>query len=377
MIDPATIPADATLYLQPVQFVDSPIGRDGRVARLAGGLLWFAAYQLIAVEDGRRVAQADVPVADFPALCDALPEAQAARLTLLAERISAPRAPIHAGERVLRFDQPMVMAILNCTPDSFSDGGRHMDDAGAAAQAGFDMGAAGAAIIDIGGESTRPGAQTVWEGDEIKRVVPVIERLAKSGTPVSVDTRKAAVMEAALAAGAHLVNDVAALRWDDRAPEVVAKAGCPVVLMHSPAPESGPHGGSGYGDALIEVFAWLEARVEAVVAAGVERANILVDPGIGFGKALADSLALLNGLAMFHALGCPVVLGASRKRIVGALSNEAPVEERLGGSIALALKGAEMGAQVLRVHDVAETVQALRVWRGMKDAALIAGGFTA
>ena len=370
MIDPTAIPATARLYLRPEQFVDTPVGRDGEVARLAGGLVFFAAYEVIAVVDGTRVMQASVPVAALPALIANLPESQAARLRLLAERISASRPPLRLGERTLRFDQPQVMAILNVTPDSFSDGGRYPDDPQAVAQIGFDMGVAGAAIIDVGGESTRPNAATVWEGDEIARVEPVIRALAATGTPVSVDTRKAAVMEAALAAGAAMVNDVAALSYDARAAAVVRAAGCPVVLMHSPDPATGPHGGSGYRDVLIEVFDWLEARIAAVAEAGIDRTNIIVDPGIGFGKALADNLALLNGLALFHGLGCPVLLGASRKRMIGALSNEAPVDARLGGSIGLALHGIERGAQLLRVHDVAETVQAVRVWRGLRDAAL-------
>ncbi|MES2337768.1 MAG: dihydropteroate synthase [Pseudomonadota bacterium] len=369
MFDPTTIPANARLYLRPEAFVDTPVGRDGEVARVAGGLLWFAAYELIAVVGGTRVVQASVPVPMFPALIANLPEPQAERLRTLAARISAPRAALTLGARTIRLDQPQVMGILNITPDSFSDGGGHADADGAA-QAGFDMGLNGAALVDVGGESTRPGAAAVWEGDEIARVVPVVTRLAGSGAAISIDTRKAAVMEAALAAGAGLVNDVAALAWDDRAIGVVAAAGCPVVLMHSPDPASGPHGGSGYGDVLVEVFDWLERRIDAVVAGGVERARILIDPGIGFGKTLGDNLALLNGLALFHGLGCGIVLGASRKRMIGALSNEAPVDQRLGGSVALALHGAGQGAQLLRVHDVAETVQALRVWRGLKDAAL-------
>jgi dihydropteroate synthase len=364
------LPPTARLHLRPIQFVDSPVGRDGEVARLAGGLSWFAAYELIAVEAGRRTAQVTLPVSALNETAQALPQGEA--LLALAARISAPRPPLTLGERILRFDQPQVMGILNLTPDSFSDGGAHWDDPEAAAQAGFDMAATGAAILDIGGESTRPGAATVWEGDEIARIVPVIERLARSGTAISVDTRKAAVMEAALAAGAHVVNDVAALLWDDRALDVVVRADCPVVLMHSPDPAKGADGPAGYRDPLIEVYDWLERRVETVVAAGVDRAKILVDPGIGFGKALADNLALLNGLALFHGLGCPLLLGASRKRIIGALSNEAPAGARLGGSVALALKGADLGAQWLRVHDVFETAQALRVWRGMRDAALVA-----
>jgi dihydropteroate synthase len=350
-----------TLHLRPVQFVDTPVGRDGEVTRLAGGMAWFSAYEVI--EGGKRRT---VPIAAFETALGG--NERAARLHAA---ITAPRPALTLGDRVLRFDQPSVAAILNVTPDSFSDGGKLTDPA-AAAEAGFDLSVKGATLIDVGGESTRPGAPLVWEGDEVKRVVPVIERLAKSGALISVDTRKAVVMEAALAAGAAIVNDVSALLWDDRALDVVARAGCPVILMHSPDPKKGPHGGEGYRDVLTEVFDWLEARVAAVAAAGVDRAKIIVDPGIGFGKSLQDNLALLNGLALFHGLGCPIMLGASRKRMIGALSNEAPADQRLGGSIALALKGIEAGMQLLRVHDVAETVQALRVWRGLKDAALVA-----
>jgi dihydropteroate synthase len=358
------LPATARLYLRPTQFVDTPVGQDdGKVARLAGGLLWFAAWELIAVEGGKRVLQRTIAVADLP---------QDERLHAIAARISAPRAPLKLGERVVRLDQPQVMGILNVTPDSFSDGGRHVGEPAAAAQAGVDMTVAGAAIVDVGGESTRPGAAAVWEGDEIARVVPVIERLARSGAAVSIDTRKAAVMEAALDAGGHLINDVSALLYDDRALDVAVKAGCPVVLMHSPDPAKTGHDGGDYGDVLVEVYDWLERRVDEVVAKGVARERVLIDPGIGFGKSLADNLALLNGLALFHGIGCGIVLGASRKRMIGALSNEAPAEARLGGSLAVALKGAELGAQLIRVHDVFETAQALRIWRGMRDAALVA-----
>lgn len=358
------------MYLRPVRFVDTPVGLpDGSVARLAGGMLWFAAYE-VRHRAGLRVT---VPVERFDDWLATLSSEQTERARLLHRRITGVRPPLTLGERVLRFDQPQVMGILNVTPDSFSDGGAHVGDPAGAAAAGVAMAAAGAALIDLGGESTKPGAATVWEGDEIARVVPVAERLAAAGVAVSVDTRKATVMEAALKAGAQIVNDVAALAYDPRAIGVVAASGCPVVLMHSPAPAQGPHGGNGYGDPLLDVFDWLEARVEAVVAGGVDRAKIIVDPGIGFGKALSDNLALVNGLALFHGLGCPVLLGASRKRIIGALSNEAPADQRLGGSVALALAGVERGAQIVRVHDVTETMQAIRVWRGLRDAALVAG----
>ena len=343
-----------SLYLRPVQFVDTPITHaDGAVARLAGGMAWFAAYEVIEGKSRRTL-----PIAEAIALGE-----RAARLHAA---ITAPRAPLTLGSRTLRFDQPVVAGILNVTPDSFSDGGRHADPVAA----GVDMAAAGATLIDLGGESTRPGAAAVWEGDEITRVLPVTEGLVASGALVSVDTRKAAVMEATLAAGAHIVNDVSALLWDDRALDIVAASGCPVVLMHSPDPKAGGHGTGGYGNVLTDVFDWLEARIAAVVARGVDPAHIIVDPGIGFGKTLAENLALLNGLALFHGLGCPIMPGASRKRLIGALSNAAPADQRLGGSIALAVRGAEAGVQILRVHDVPETVQALKVWRGLRDQAL-------
>lgn len=348
-----------TFFLRPTQFVDTPVTQaDDSVARIAGGMQWFAAYEVI--EPGQRRT---IPLVELYTLGE--------RGGALHAAITAPRPALQLGQRTLRFDQPQVAGILNVTPDSFSDGGAHVDDPAGAAAAGVAMTANGAALIDVGGESTRPGAALVWEEDEAKRIVPIIERLASAGTLVSVDTRKALVMERALAAGAAIVNDVSALLWDERALEVVVRTGAPVALMHSPNPKSGPHGGSGYRDVLHEVLAWLEARIATVAAAGVGRSRILVDPGIGFGKSLADNLALVNGIAAFHSLGCPVMLGASRKRLIGALSNEAPADQRLAGSLALALKAAEAGVQLLRVHDVAETVQGLRVWRGLRDRALV------
>ena len=346
------------LHLRPVQFADTPVDRGGAVARIAGGMQWFAAYEVI--EGGSRRT---ISIAEFEWTLGENDE----RAAELHAAITAPRPPLVLGERTLRFDQPQVAGILNVTPDSFSDGGEQSDPVAA----GVAMAAAGASLIDVGGESTRPGAPAVWEGDEIERTDPVVRGLARAGTLVSIDTRKAVVMEAALTGGAAIVNDVSALIWDDRALDVVAQAGCPVVLMHSPDPAKGPHGGVGYGDVLTEVFDWLENRIATVVAGGVARDRIIVDPGIGFGKRLADNLALLNGLAMFHGLGCPIMLGASRKRMIGALANEAPADQRLGGSLTLALKAAEAGVQLLRVHDVPETVQALKVWRGLRDQALV------
>jgi dihydropteroate synthase len=366
----ANINPNARLHLRPTAFVDAPFGRDGQVLRLAGGLLWFGAFDVIAVEGGQRVSETLIPVERLEAFLDGLAQDQsiAARGTIA--RITSARPPLKLGERMVRLDQPQVMAILNMTPDSFSDGGAHLDDPAAAANAGFAMAQAGAAIIDVGGESTRPGAQAVWEGDEIARTSPVIERLVAGGVAVSIDTRKAAVMEAALGVGAHLVNDVSALVWDPRSIEVLAARSCPVALMHHQGAPGTMQERPSYGDVLIEVYDWLEERIAAAEAGGIARDRIIVDPGIGFGKTVRHNLALLNGLSLFHGLGCPILLGASRKRLIGALSNEAPVGERLGGSVALALLGAAQGVQILRVHDVPETLQALRVWRGMRDEAL-------
>ena len=351
-------------YLRPVGFVDAPFRLDGKVARLAGGLAWFSAVEVATVAGGRAAALELVPVAEA--------EERAERLGLgqVWRNLVSPRAPLALGERVVRLDQPQVAGIVNVTPDSFSDGGRFAG-AGDAAEEGHRMSAAGAALIDVGGESTRPGAKPVWEGDEIERVLPVVRSLAASGTAVSIDTRKAAVMEAALAAGAAMINDVSALSFDPRAAAVAAGAGCPVVLMHHQGtPETMQAAPRYERPVLFEVYDWLEARIAAAEAAGIARERIVLDPGIGFGKTVQHNLQLLNGLALLHGLGCPLMLGASRKRMIGALSGEAGPGERLGGSLALALKGAEQGVQLLRVHDVTETVQALRVWRGLRDAAL-------
>lgn len=361
---------NASLYFRPTALIDAPFGFDGQFARLAGGMQFFSAWEVIAVEGGARVGKWLIPVERIDAFIEQLTSGQAASARQTLARVIASRAALQLGERTVRLDQPQVMAILNMTPDSFSGGSAHLDNPAAAASQAVAMSAAGAAIIDIGGESTRPGAAMVWEQDEIDRVIPVINALRHSGSALSLDTRKGAVMSAGLAAGAHMINDVSALLFDDRALAIIAAAKVPVVLMHFPGTPADPHGRAQYSDPLIEVYDWLSDRVDAVVAAGIARERIIVDPGIGFGKPVAANLAILNGLALLHGLGCPILLGASRKRIIGALSNEAPVTQRLGGSIALALKGAEQGAQIIRVHDVAETVQALHIARGMRDAAL-------
>ena len=348
--------------LRPTAFVDSPFGHDGKVARLAGALNWFAAVELIRVEGSRRTATELIPVEGIESRFDDDLAAQWQALT-------AARPPLRLGERTVRIDQPQVMGIVNATPDSFSDGGRFADSA-AAAEAGADMAANGAAIVDVGGESTRPGARSIWEGDEIERIAPVIRQLSLGGAAVSADTRKADVMTAAIEAGARMINDVSALTYDERSAGLIAASSVPVVLMHHQGAPEVMQDDPRYEDVLVEVYLWLEERITAATDAGIPRDRILIDPGFGFGKNVGHNLELMNGLALLHGLGCPVVVGASRKRTIGALSGEAPTDRRVGGSIAFAMKAVEQGAQILRVHDVFETVQAIRIWRGMRDQAL-------
>lgn len=359
---------DARIYLRPTCFVDRPHELDDACLRIADTMVWFAAWH-VSLRDNGAVHSAIVPVAELDDWIAAMPGRLGEAAKAQRAAVARPRGNLQLGERTIRLSEPQLMGIVNVTPDSFSDGGKHVD-AGAAIDAGFAMGAAGAAIIDVGGESTRPGAPLIWEGDEIRRIEGVVSALAKGGVAVSIDTRKAAVMEAALAAGAGIVNDISALRYDERAMDVVVQAQCPVVLMHAPSAKSDPHEGGTYAHVLFDVYDMLAERVAACVAAGVDRAKIIVDPGIGFGKGVGDNLALVNGLALFHTLGCPILFGASRKRMIGALDNEAAADQRLGGTVALHYQAAAQGAQLLRVHDLAENRQALRVWRGLRDAAL-------
>ena len=348
--------------LKPTAMVDSPFGHDGKVARLAGGLNWFAAVELITIEGSSRISTELLAVEGIESRFDDDMARQWQALT-------GSRADLKLGPRTIRLDQPQVMAIVNATPDSFSDGGQY-PDAAAAADAGSLMAAEGAAIVDVGGESTRPGARSIWEGDEIERVVPVIRQLAAAGTAVSVDTRKADVMTPAVEAGARMINDVSALSYDARSAKIAASLGVPVILMHHRGAPEVMQDHVHYDDVLVEVYLWLDARIKDALDAGIARAHLLVDPGFGFGKNVSHNLELMNGLALFHSLGCPLVVGASRKRTIGALSLEASPDRRLGGSLTFALKAAEQGAQIVRAHDVFETVQALRVWRGMRDQAL-------
>lgn len=263
---------------------------------------------------------------------------------------------------------PCIMGVLNVTPDSFSDGGRFLA-ADAALEQALALVREGAAVVDIGGESTRPGSDPVGLDDELQRVVPVIEALAaRAGVPISVDTTKAEVARRALAAGARMVNDVSALRTDPAMAEVVAEAGSPVCLMHMQGQPKTMQDAPLYDDVVGEVIAFLEERMAFAVSQGVREEQVLLDPGIGFGKTIEHNLTLLRHLDRLVALGRPVVLGTSRKRFLGAILGAEP-GERVVGTMATTVIGLLAGAHVFRVHDVKPNYEALRVALAVREGA--------
>ncbi|HEX6843461.1 MAG TPA: dihydropteroate synthase [Stellaceae bacterium] len=288
----------------------------------------------------------------------------AERIDQQLERLTAPR-PAWAG---LSLARPLVMGIVNVTPDSFSDGGDFL-----AAEQAIRHGRAlldeGADILDIGGESTRPGATPVPPEEELRRVEPVVRALAAAGAVVSIDTRHAPVMAAALAAGARVINDVSALAGEPESIGIAARAQAPVVLMHMPGDPRTMQDDPRYTLASLDVLEYLAGRVAACVAAGIPRERIVVDPGIGFGKRSAHNLEIMARLALFHALGCGVMLGLSRKGLIGSVGGAVAPKERMPGSVAGALYGVSQGVQIVRVHDVAATRQALATWQAMAAGA--------
>ena len=326
-------------YIRPIPMTD-PARPDGALP-LAGGWCWFSHVEVI---------DRDAPP-QLVAACDLDDETR--------QRLSGKR-PDFGG---LSMDRPRIMGILNVTPDSFSDGGLFLRPEAALMQAR--KMAAGADILDIGGESTRPGAAEVDAAEETARTAPVIAALRAGGldVPISIDTRKATVADAAFAAGATILNDVTALQFDPAMAAVAAASGRPVILMHSIATPQTMQNDPYYDDVLLDVYDALATRLAEAVAAGIPHKKLAVDPGIGFGKTLQHNLTLLSRLSLFHNLGVPVLLGASRKRFIGTISAESDAQKRLPGSLAVALAGVAQGMQMIRVHDVAETRQALSLWQ--------------
>lgn len=352
-------------YLRPVGRLTLPEGRinaaPDRVLRVADrDDLVFAGVELILRQpDGwtdRRMLTHDEAVALVRE-----PSQQGRRLADVASRLASPRLPL-AG---LPMDRPRIMGIVNVTPDSFSDGNVSASPKDAIVHA-LALEEAGADIIDIGGESTRPGAHPVALEEELRRVMPVIEGLAgRTRARISIDTRKAEVMRRAAAAGVHVLNDVSALTHDPQSLRVAGETRLPIILVHAQGDPRTMQRDPRYGNVLLDVYDYLEERVDACARASIPREKLWVDPGIGFGKTPAHNYELIAGLSLLHGLGTGLLLGASRKSFIGTLTGAIDPQERVPGSLAAALAGAMQGAQILRVHDVAETRQALTVWEAV------------
>jgi dihydropteroate synthase len=354
----------AQVYFRPLGLIEGEAAQaamdGGWALPLCGDASAFTACE---IWQRRRdgVARAVVPAAELNVWI----EQQHAPLRQQAEQlreclVAPPSWPHGLPER-----RPLLMGVVNVTPDSFSDGGEFFEPAAAIAH-GLRLHAEGADIVDVGGESTRPGADAVSADEEIRRVVPVIEALAKAGVLVSIDTRKAAVMRAAIAAGARMINDISALRHDPEALATAGASGLPVVLMHSQGEPATMQVQPTYDLAPLDVFDHLAARAQAWTDAGYDRGRLIIDPGIGFGKTLDHNLEILSRLGLYLGLGLPILLGVSRKSFIGRLAGGAPAAARLPGSLAAALHGAAAGVAVLRVHDVAATQQTLAVWQALE-----------
>ena len=337
-----------TEYYRPLVQI-GPV-RPDTALQLAGGWGWFTHVEMVSRSKTSQVIEA----AEIPA--DVL------------ARLTAKRAVV-AG---LSMDRPQIMGILNVTPDSFSDGGRHSNQY-EAVLAGQAMVAAGADIIDDGGESTRPGAELVAVENEIERVAPVIKGLRAAGlrNAISIDTRKAAVAEAAVLAGATLVNDVSGFTFDAELAPFCHRHQIPLCVMHAQGEPATMHLDPFYDNVLLDVYDVLDRQINLLVESGIPREMILADPGIGFGKTLEHNLALLARISMFHALGTPLLLGVSRKKFIGTIGQTDNTQNRVAGSIAVALAGLAQGVQIIRVHDVAETRQAVSLWHASSFGSIL------
>jgi len=351
------------LYLSPIPSLSGSTAAAAVAAgqgwSLAGGDLSFSLCSVL-LRDGAMVRESVAPFAELLDWSEAEGDDLARHVGALIRRIGA-RRPDFAG---LSMERPQIMGIINVTPDSFSDGGRFFDPRQAIIH-GEQLLEAGATILDVGGESTRPGSDAVDAEEEVRRVVPVIRALAEKGAVVSVDTRHAQVMGAAVEAGAAIINDISALEGEG-ALQVAAKSGAAVILMHMQGEPKSMQQQPVYDCAPLDVFDYLSDRVEACLAAGIPRAKLAVDPGVGFGKTVEHNLQVMGRLALYHGFGLPVLLGVSRKSFIGKVSQNEPAPQRVPGSLAAAQIGFDAGMQMTRVHDVAETVQALAVWKAIR-----------
>ncbi|MDG1438493.1 MAG: dihydropteroate synthase [Emcibacteraceae bacterium] len=351
---------DIKTYIEPLAIARGLTVSDGRFLRICDTDLLCAALKIITREKD-KISTEVVLVENLNDYLDAQLDTTRTSLEKTIKAISRERTAFDFKNKCqIKFDKPIIQGVLNVTPDSFSDGGTFASHDAAITHA-RDLVEAGAAVIDIGGESTKPGATPVTVGEELDRVIPVIEQISSLNVPISIDSRNSQVMREAINAGADIINDVSALEHDPKNMGVVVEMGVPVILMHALGNPETMQDNPDYQCAVLDIYDYLETRIDQCVRAGVSKEMIVIDPGIGFGKTVKHNVSLLAHISIFHGLGVPILVGVSRKSFIGKISGEEVAEERVYGSIAAAQFCLDHGVQIIRVHDVAETVQALLV----------------
>lgn len=353
-------------YLQPLGFLRGCSRSLDEYPSLAGGDLKFTTLKVI-IRDDKGLSSSIIPSNDFENYVSQLSDPEANELRKTMEDIVSGRVEITFSNGLsLNWNKPVLQGILNVTPDSFSDGGA-FDESEQAIRHAINMFKAGAQIIDVGGETTKPGANPVSIETEKMRVIPVIEKLSNHNFLISIDSRNADVMKAAIEAGAHIINDVSALEHDPAAMNVIKESGAPVILMHAQGNPDVMQNNPKYDNVVLDIYDYLEARIKDCLEQGVDKNKIIIDPGIGFGKTVDHNLEILSNISIFHGLGVPILFGVSRKSFIGKITGEEVASNRITGSIAAAQFCFDQGVQIARVHDVDETENAFLVYNAITD----------
>ena len=355
-----------TIYAQPLGLLRGSAFNDGVFRNIAGGDIYFSALKIIR-RDQKEIIEQIISVSELDDFLARQPDHIRQELETLVANITRARETIDLRSAPsLDPGSPLIQGVLNVTPDSFSDGGVYIDPEKSIAHA-LHMIGAGADIIDIGGESTKPGALPVSIEVEKERVIPVIKALSEKNIPISIDSRNADVMKEAICAGADIINDVSALSHDPDSIKIAKETKVPVILMHALGPPETMQNNPVYENVLLDIYDYLESRINFCIEAGIPRNRIIVDPGIGFGKTIDHNLQIISNLALFHGLGVPVLVGVSRKSFIGKITGESMAENRLAGSLAAAMVCLEQGAQIIRVHDVMQTRQVVAVLQSVSS----------
>ena len=349
------------IYVQPLGLVRGPIHCDRVFKNLTGGNIYFAAVRIIS-RTKQGLEEKIVSIVDLDNFFKKKSTTVAEKIKTILNNIESPRGALMLNNgSVIGWKKPVIQGVLNVTPDSFSDGGQYSDIELARPHA-HEMISAGADIIDIGGETTKPGAQSVSIKSEKDRVLPVIKNLATLNFPLSIDSRNAEVMNDAIQNGAHIINDISALGHDLKSIGVVKKEDVPIILMHAQGAPEIMQNNPQYSHILLDIYDYLESRIKMCIDAGIDKNKIIADPGIGFGKNLKHNMNLIRSVSIFHTLGFPILLGLSRKRFIKDLSGKNDSKERLGGTVASSMYAIMQGVQVLRIHDVNELRQSIKIF---------------